>query len=352
MKVFTYKDSTIHIGNDVLELLLQELIANDYSRVFVLADEHTEKYCLPILKNYLLQFHLLKIPSGEKNKTLAHCEQVWNEMLAQEADRKSVLINLGGGMLGDLGGLCASLYKRGIDFIQVPTTLLAMVDASVGGKTGVDFAHAKNMIGTFKQPKSIYMHPRFLNTLPEQEWLNGYAEIIKHGLVADKKYWEKVLSTPLQNRNELINLITGSIKIKLSVIKNDPYEKGERKLLNFGHTIGHAIEAYSLQHDSKPLKHGEAIAIGMVCEAYLSKLNADLSNKELRQITDLINAHFPKYSLRSILTPELTRLMRNDKKNTNEKINFTLLKKIGKGIIDQTCSEAQIAAALNYYDAL
>jgi 3-dehydroquinate synthase len=335
-----------------MELLLEELIANDYSRVFVLVDEVTEKLCLPLLKKYLFDIHVLRISSGEKNKSLANCEAIWSEMLKQEADRKSVLINLGGGVVGDIGGFCASLYKRGIDYIQVPTTLLAMVDSAIGGKTAVDFNGVKNVIGTFRQPKSIYINPDFLSTLPKPEWINGYAEIIKHGLIADKKYWEKVLSTPLDDWSELINLISGSIKIKLAIVKNDPFEKGERKLLNFGHTIGHAMEAYSLKHDSKPLKHGEAIAIGMICEAYLSKLNGGLSNKELRQITDLITLHFPKYSLRSILSPELTRLMRNDKKNTNEKINFTLLKKTGKGMIDQTCTDNQIAAALNYYDSL
>jgi 3-dehydroquinate synthase len=228
-----------------------------------------------------------------------------------------------------------------------------MVDSSIGGKTGIDYNGLKNAIGTINQPKAIYINPDLLLSLPKDELLNGFAEMIKHGLIIDKSYWEKIVKTGFDDWSKMSTLINGSIKIKLDVIKKDPLEKSYRKILNFGHTIGHAIEAYSLKNDKKPLKHGEAVAIGMVCEAYLSKTQLDLSMKELKEITDFIAQYFPKYSLRTILSPELIKLMRQDKKNEHpDEINFTLLKKIGKGSINHICSETQITAALNFYDSL
>lgn len=352
MKEYHYKDFSIYSGNDVFDTLLQNLIEEGYSQVFVLTDENTEKYCLPILKKHLFNITHISTKSGESHKTLATAETIWQALLSKEADKHSVLINLGGGMVGDLGGFCASLYKRGIDYIQVPTSLLAMIDAAIGGKTAVDFGGIKNMIGTIQQPKSVYIYPEFLASLPHEETLNGYAEMMKHGLISDKDYWQKIQQVSPQEWPNLLGLINGSIKIKMNIVTKDPYEKNERKLLNFGHTIGHAIEAYSLQHDKKPLKHGESIAIGMICEAYLSKVVLDLSNKELRQITELVSRTFPKYSLRNILSPELIKIMRQDKKNMNDQIQFSLLKKIGKGQINHTCSDSQITASLNYYDAL
>lgn len=352
MKEYHYKDFSIYSGNDVFDTLLQNLIEKGYSQVFILTDENTEKHCLPILRKHLFNITPISSKSGESQKTLSIAESIWQELLSKEADKHAVLINLGGGMIGDLGGFCASLYKRGIDYIQVPTSLLAMIDSAIGGKTAVNFGGIKNIIGTIQQPKSVYIYPEFLASLPHEEVLNGYAEMIKHGLIHDKDYWQKIQQVNPQEWPTLLGLINGSIKIKMSIVTKDPYEKNERKLLNFGHTIGHAIEAYSLQHDKKPLKHGEAIAIGMICEAYLSKILLDLSNKELRQITDLISRTFPKYSLRNILSPELIKIMRQDKKNINDQIQFTLLKKIGKGQINLTCSDTQITAALNFYDAL
>lgn len=353
MKEYYLKDFSIYIGNDVFELLLENLIERSYTKVFVLVDENTEKFCLPALTKYLFDIKLIRIQSGEQHKNISTAQQIWDELQSQHADRNSVLINLGGGVVGDIGGFCAATFKRGMDFINVPTTLLAMVDSSIGGKTGIDYNGVKNAIGVITQPKAIYINPDLLNSLPNDELMNGFAEIIKHGLILDKSYWEKIVKTGFDDRAKISGLINGSIKLKLDVVKKDPHEVSYRKVLNFGHTIGHAIESYSLQHDKKPLKHGEAVAIGMICEAYLSKVMLDLSNKELRQIGEFISQYFPKYSLRTILSPELIAVMRQDKKNEHEdSINFTLLRKIGKGSINHVCSESQIAAALNYYDGL
>jgi 3-dehydroquinate synthase len=353
LKEYYLKDFSIFIGNDVFEVLLENLIERSYSKVFVLVDEHTEKYCLPALTKYLFDIKLIRIQGGEQHKSLDTAQFIWNYLQEQNADRNSVLLNLGGGVISDIGGFCASTFKRGFDYINVPTSLLAMVDSSIGGKTGIDYNGLKNAIGTINQPKAIYINPDLLLSLPKDELLNGFAEMIKHGLILDKSYWEKIVKIGFDDWSKMSTLINGSIKIKLDVIKKDPLEKSYRKILNFGHTIGHAIEAYSLKNDKKPLKHGEAIAIGMICEAYLSKTQLDLSMKELKEITDFIAQYFPKYSLRTILSPELIKLMRQDKKNEHpDEINFTLLKKIGKGSINHICSETQITAALNFYDSL
>lgn len=352
MKHYQLKEYGIYIGDEVLDVLLEQLIEAEYSQVFVLVDEHTEKYCLPLLQKTLFDTKVITLKSGEEHKTIASLQHIWEQLLAHEADRHTVFINLGGGVLGDIGGFAAATYKRGIDFIQIPTTLLAMVDSSIGGKLGVDYQHIKNVVGVFKNPKAVYIKPDFLNTLPDTELRNGFAEIIKHGLVADEDYWQKTQKVDALNSKNLSSLIAGSVKIKTQIVKKDPHENDLRKVLNFGHTIGHAIETYSLVNDKKPLKHGDAVAIGMVCEAFLSKEYCGLSGRELRNIAEFITKHFPKYSLRNILSPELIKYMRNDKKNSNNSINFTQLKKIGKATINHTYTQQQISLALNYYDSL
>lgn len=352
MKEYNLKDYTIYSGTDVLDALLQHLIEKSYSQVFVLVDEQTERLCLPILTKTLFDVHAIRINSGEVNKSLESLQLVWDELMKQNADKSAVLINLGGGVIGDLGGFAAATYKRGMDFINMPTTLLAMVDSSIGGKLGFDYGNIKNAIGVIHSPAVVYIYPDFLKTLEERELRNGFAEMIKHALIADEDYWEKITKVEAVDWKNLSPLINASVKIKQQIVKKDPLEKGLRKILNFGHTIGHAIESYSLVHDKKPLKHGESIAIGMICEAYLSKEHGALSGKELKQISDFIMKHFDKYSLRNILSPELIRFMRHDKKNTNDQINFSLLKRIGKGIPDYTCTDQQISLALNYYDGL
>lgn len=352
LKEYNLKEYSVFVGTEVFDMLLEQLIERSYSQVFVLVDEQTEKVCLPILHKTLFDTKVIKITSGEINKTLVSTQFIWDELLKHKADRNSVLVNLGGGVIGDIGGFAAATYKRGIDFINVPTTLLAMVDSSIGGKTGIDYQGIKNAIGVIDPPAAVFINPIFLNTLNSRELLNGFAEIIKHGLIGDEDYWEKIFRINKVDAETMGALISGSVKVKMQVVKKDPYESGLRKVLNFGHTIGHAIESYSLANDKKPLKHGESIAIGMICEAFLSKEQGGLSGRELRQISEFILQHFPKYSLRNILSPELIRYMRQDKKNSNDTISFSLLKRIGKAGFDYTCSDAQIALALNYYDGL
>lgn len=352
MKEYNLRKVRIYTGNDVLELLLEDLIDNSCSQVFVLVDEHTEKYCLPLLTKYLFNTQVIKIKSGEQFKNLETAQFIWNELQRLNADKNAVLLNLGGGVIGDIGGFCAATFKRGIDFINLPTTLLAMVDSGIGGKTGIDYNGIKNTIGLIADPKAVYIYPDFLITLPKDEMTNGYAEVIKHALIADDSLWEKLKKNELSDWHKIGSVINDNIKIKLKVVSKDPFEQNIRKQLNFGHTIGHAIESYSLKKDSKPLKHGEAVAIGMICEAFLSRELIDFSNKELRSVSEYILRFFPKYSLKTILSPDLISYMYHDKKNIGAEINFTLLKRIGKASINHVCTEHQIARALNYYDSL
>jgi 3-dehydroquinate synthase len=353
LKEYNLKNYNIYLGNEVFDGLLEYLIEASYTQVFVLVDEQTEKFCLPVLQKTLFDTKIIKIKSGEINKSFETLQFIWNELFSNQADKSSVVINLGGGVIGDIGGFAASTYKRGIDYINIPTTLLAMVDSSIGGKLGIDYHGIKNSIGIIKDPVAVYINPVFLNTLDARELRNGFAEMIKHGLVADEEYWEKILKLESIDALRLASLIAGSVKVKVQVVKKDPLEEDLRKMLNFGHTIGHAIEAYSLIHDKKPLKHGEAVAIGIVCECFLAKEYLGLGGKELRIISDFMLMHYPKYSLKNILSPELIKFMRHDKKNsTSEQINFTSLKRIGKAVTNRVFSDQQISLALNYYDAL
>src|ERR1700744_5400485 len=252
------------------------------------------------------------------------------------ADRQSLLINLGGGVISDLGGFAASTYKRGIDFVHVPTTLLSQVDASVGGKTGIDMDNIKNIIGTFTQPKAVFIEHSFLKTLPARQTLSGLAEMLKHGLICDASYWKQLKNSDLKNPSA--ELVYKSVEIKNKVVIEDPHEKGIRKSLNFGHTIGHAVETYSLVNDEKPLTHGEAIAIGMICEARLSNLKIGLSDAELKEITETIDSLYQKYQIAGSCHKELDVIMQKDQNNQSGNLNCILLKSRGHSQIDHICT--------------
>lgn len=348
MKVIYDKSYKVFFGENVLNHLAQTIINKAYSNVFVLVDENTEKYCLPILKPYLESFTLVKIPSGEVNKNLQTANIIWNSLQQNSANRNAVLLNLGGGTLSDLGGFCAATFKRGIDFINIPTTLLSMVDASIGGKQGVDLNNFKNLIGLFQHPKQIFIFPEFIKTLPNNEKRNGLAEILKHALVDDGKLFDKIISTSQIDSAQLEKWIEKSAKIKVKIVNKDPFEKDLRKVLNFGHTIGHAVETYSLMNDKEPLKHGEAVAIGIICESYLSNKSNKLSNEEFELIVNFVSKNFEKY-VSNWNYNELLIIMQNDKKNINSEINFTLLKKIGKAKINCYCDNNLIIESLDYY---
>jgi len=333
--------------------LVEFIKSGSYSRFFVLTDENTGKHCLPVIREYidnLGNFDVIEINAGEENKNIDFCIGVWKMLIDFGADRQSLLINLGGGVISDLGGFAASTYKRGIDFVHVPTTLLSQVDASVGGKTGIDMDNIKNIIGTFTQPKAVFIEHSFLQTLPARQMLSGLAEMLKHGLIFDAAYWNLLKNSDLKSPSA--ELIYRSVEIKNKVVIEDPHEKGIRKSLNFGHTIGHAVETYSLMNDDDPLTHGEAIAIGMICESKLSNMKIGLIEVDLAEITKVIGNLYPKYTIAASCYNELYSIMQKDKKNQSGKINCTLLTNIGQCRIDNICTEDELCESLRYYSSL
>jgi 3-dehydroquinate synthase len=340
--------SDIFLTKEVVTKLGQYLKGKQYSKICVLVDENTEKHCFPLLLKVLPTAHLIRIKSGEERKTLDTCQYIWSQMTELLLDRKALLINLGGGVISDMGGFCAATYKRGIDFIQIPTTLLAQVDASIGGKLGVDFHGFKNHIGVFHEPKAVLIDSIFLKTLSKDELRSGYAEVIKHCLIADKKKWEDISK---KNFNELNweDLCKHSIAIKTKITAADPFEKGPRKILNFGHTVGHAIESYYLSIPGKKLLHGEAIAIGMVCEAWLAKKKGYINQKDLDAIKKYIILIFGQKVMFDFDINKILPLTLQDKKNENEVIQASLLDKIGKGNINVAVKLKDIREAIAFY---
>ncbi len=340
--------------NDSLTELVNFIQKGSYSRFFVLTDENTGKYCLPLLKEKIDNFNnfdIIEINAGEESKDIDFCIGVWKMLIDFGADRKSLMINLGGGVVSDLGGFAASTFKRGIDFVHVPTTLLSQVDASVGGKTGIDIDSIKNIIGTFTQPKAVFIAHEFLESLPDRQILSGLAEMLKHGLICDAAYWNKLKESNLSHPSQ--ELIHRSVEIKNDVVIADPKEMGIRKSLNFGHTVGHAVETWSLMHDEGDhLSHGEAIAIGMICEAWLSWKKIGLSEAELNEIVTVLSGLYPRYVVAESANEELYSIMQKDKKNQNGRINCTLLAKIGQYSIDNICTEAELCESLSYYSTL
>ncbi|MBB5634346.1 3-dehydroquinate synthase [Pedobacter cryoconitis] len=331
---------------------LAEIIENGkYSNVFVFADRNTAELCLPVFRDMLDDFSgfdLIETDPGEENKNIDFCIGIWKTLLDFEADRKCLVINLGGGVITDMGGFVASTYKRGVDFINIPTTLLSQVDASVGGKTGIDIDNVKNMVGTFSLPQAVFIEAEFLKTLPQRELLSGFAEMIKHGLIVDQEYYHQLKAADYKNITTAA--IHRSVAIKNEVVTTDPHEKGLRKILNFGHTIGHAVESYSLSNDKKPLTHGEAIAIGMICEAYLSHKNSTLTAEELEEIRQYISKVYPAYKIKEKSFAQLSVFMQSDKKNEHGNVLFSLLQSIGKCTYNCRVSESDIVESLEYYN--
>ena len=341
----------IFFGPEALPKLQEFLQNRAFSQILILADENSQRDCYPLVKKYLPEHYVLQIPAGEENKTLSTSETIWQFLTEKAFDRWGVVVNLGGGVIGDMGGFCAALYKRGISFVNVPTTLLAMVDASVGGKTGIDFRGFKNQLGVFQEPTAVFIEPAFLVTLPARQVKSGYAEVIKHWLIADAAAFEAqrqvgCLAADWQK------LIPESVTVKSRIVKADPLEKGVRKILNFGHTVGHALESYFLTQPGRELLHGEAIAVGLVCESYLSERKGLLSQTELSRIETFVAMVFEKVKL----TPEdiagILPYLQQDKKNRNAVINCVLLEGIGKAIYDQPITIAEVEKSLRYYQII
>ena len=340
--------------NETSFLFLENLLQPDvYSKIFVLVDENTNEYCLPYFLSNLpteIEIEIIEIEAGEENKNMYTCIDLWHTLIDLEADRKSILLNLGGGVITDIGGFVASTFKRGIDFINIPTTLLAMVDASVGGKTGVDLGNLKNQIGVINEPKSVVILTKFLETLPSNQMRSGLAEMLKHGLIYDKLYWDK-----LKNLNDLITddldiLIKQSIEIKNKIVSQDLNENGIRKALNFGHTLGHAIESYFLEsEDKKQLLHGEAIAVGMILESHISYQSNLISKDDFAEIKYIITDIFEKIIFNESDIQNIMNLLIFDKKNEFGNVQFTLLNKIGESKINQIVDESLILLAFEDY---
>jgi len=351
MDSITTSGYAIHFNDQAFKAMNNYLASKAYSKLFVVVDENTKAHCLPIFKKQLvdaISFDLIEIKSGEVNKNIDTCNDVWLALSEMDADRKSLLINLGGGVVTDLGGFVASTYKRGIDFINVPTTLLSMVDASVGGKTGVDLGPLKNQIGVINQPEMVLVASIFLETLEDRQMQSGFAEMLKHGLIQNEAYWLELKA--LKNLCVIDDHIFKSVSIKNSVVIEDPTEQHLRKILNYGHTLGHAIESYFLENEAKEtLLHGEAIAIGMILEAYLSHKLTGLGNEELEDIKSTFLKRYQKIDFTDKDIIAILSLLKFDKKNSHGNINFVLLEAIGKPIIDVKIPNELYLEAFTYY---
>jgi 3-dehydroquinate synthase len=315
----------------------------------VLVDNNTSRDCYPLVKALLPTHKLIKIKSGEAHKTLATCQIIWQAMTDYSLDRHSLLIDLGGGVIGDMGGFCAATYKRGIDFIQIPTTLLAQVDASVGGKLGIDFNGFKNHIGVFQLPKTVLIDFVFLKTLPQAELRSGFAEIIKHCLIQDGNMWAHIRVQDFEEQN-FDDLIAHSIEIKKKVVAEDPTEKGLRKILNFGHTLGHAVETYFLEKGNKHrLLHGEAIAVGMICEAFMALEKGMIDQSLFDEIEAFLFTIYGNVKIKEEYIPAILHHTLQDKKNKGNEIRFSLLNGRGSCAFDVVSNKKEMKKALLYY---
>lgn len=343
----------VFFGENSYDYLKKTLVKAAYSKIFILVDENTSNHCLPnFLANLAteVEIEIIEIEAGEENKNINTCLHIWEALSELGADRKSILINLGGGVVSDIGGFIACTFKRGMDFINVPTSLLAMVDASIGGKNGVDLGALKNQIGIIKEPKAVVINTSFLETLPQLEMRSGLAEMLKHGLIFNKTYWNKFKNLSNLKSDDLDGLIYESIQIKNEIVCQDLTENGIRKSLNFGHTLGHAIESYCLKNDAKTtLLHGEAIAVGMILESYISMEKNLISKEEYFEIKYILKDIYETVSFNKNDINKIIELLIYDKKNEFGKIQFALLDGIGNIKIDEKSDNILIYKAFEDY---
>lgn len=356
MELNSAHKNNIVFGENAYQKLNNFLLEKNFSKVFILCDENTITHCAPILLQQLsaeIKTDLIEVETGEENKSIETCRELWNILSELDGDRHSVLINLGGGVITDMGGFVASTFLRGIDFINIPTSLLAMVDASVGGKTGVNREGIKNQIGLFSDAAFTLIDATYLESLPQNQMKSGLAEMLKHGLIIDKRYWKQLSDLSQFTMEDLENLIKKSIAIKTDVTQKDHTEQGLRKVLNFGHTLGHAIESYFLEKNPEnALLHGEAIAIGMILESYISVDASGLETRDLQEISKTILHTFTKVKFSEADIDSILEYLKFDKKNEKGKVNFVLLEKIGKARIDVQVSEKLISDSFAYYNSL
>jgi len=355
MKSIHTETYPIHFNSTCYNVLNSHIRDAKYSRIFILVDENTHNLCLPYFLSHLetvLGIEIVEIEAGEVHKTIDTCSGVWNALSELGADRKSLLINLGGGVITDLGGFVASTFKRGISFIHVPTSLLAMVDASIGGKNGVNLGHLKNQIGVINSSEMVLIDIKFLDTLSELQMRSGLAEMLKHGLIYSEQYWNKFKDLTELPLSDINSLIYESILIKKNIVEQDPLEENLRKTLNFGHTLGHAIESYFLnQTNKKDLLHGEAVAIGMVLACYLSSRLLNFSKKMNNDIKETIINIYGKADIKESDYSPIIDLLKYDKKTEHGIINFVLLEDIGITKINCEVENTSIIDAFKFYSS-
>ncbi len=353
MKSITTDTYSVHFNNNAFKELNTYLKNNRFSTLFILVDSNTNEHCLPKMMALLeteLPIEIIEIEAGEQHKTIDTCVGVWNALSELGADRKSLMLNLGGGVVTDLGGFVACTFKRGIKYINIPTSLLAMVDASVGGKTGVDLGSLKNQIGIIHSGEMVLIATSFLKTLPQNHLKSGLAEMLKHGLIHDQSYWYQLTDLSKMTTDNLDQLIYDSVIIKKDIVTKDPFEAKERKYLNFGHTLGHAIESYFLSGERlAELLHGEAIAIGMVMECYLSTKLLNFPKKDCDQVKSVMSKLFKHVNIQKTDHDAIIDLLKYDKKNEHGNINFVLLEAIGKPKVDCLVENCSIVEAFDYY---
>ena len=353
MKVIQKEKGSVFCNEGAWNSLTEQLKTSNFSKTFVLCDENTIHHCLSLFLNRIiveLEPEILVIPVGEQHKNISTCSKLWEELSNRGADRNSLLINLGGGVVTDLGGFVASTFKRGIEFINVPTSLLAMVDASVGGKNGVDLGPIKNQIGVIRNPLLVVIETDFLQTLPSEEITSGMAEMLKHGLISSEEYWQEVLVFDDQSKCSMEDLIWKSVLIKNEVVTEDPLEMGRRKTLNYGHTLGHAIESYCLESETKKtILHGHAVAIGMVLATYISYKSHSFPEETLAQLIKVVKDKFEAIQFNEEDIDSIIQLLIYDKKNRNGKVLFVLLENIGKPVYNCEVSNQLILESFDFY---
>ena len=337
------------ISKDLQKALSEAIAECKHDKLFVLVDETTKQLCLPLIAGFgcMQEAQCIVIGATDTHKTLDTLSHVWAELQRMGATRHSLLINLGGGMVTDLGGFAASTFKRGLAYINIPTTLLSMVDASVGGKTGINFGGLKNEIGVFNNANCVILDTTFLRTMDAENLLSGYAEMLKHGLISNEQTWAELLNLDLNDLDKLGDLVEKSVAVKQRIVIEDPTEHGIRKALNMGHTVGHAFESLALER--KPILHGYAVAYGLVVELYLCCVKTGFPQDKMRQTVGLIKENYGKMPITCDDYPKLIELMHHDKKNVGTDINFTLLGGIGDIRINQTATEEEIKEALDFY---
>ena len=343
-------DSPIYMGYDCLSQLQKIIKKLNPSRVFIILDRNSKRYCLGQLITVCTQIkqpYYFELKEGENEKSLENCQKLFNYLIKKNADRKSLIINLGGGVICDFGGFASTVFKRGVKFINIPTTLMAQIDASIGGKVGVNHNVYKNQIGSFNLPHSVFINYEFIKTISFKNLNASFSEVLKYGLIYNQKLWQE-LDSSLLTCSDLSHLIEKCVRIKLDVVKKDYYDNDIRRILNFGHTISHAIESTYLQNNLK-ISHGDALAVGLICETYLSYVEFGFSSQKLNHVVDKISSFFNFKKIETLDHKLIMKFIKNDKKSSNGSNNFTLIKDIGTAVINYNVSNAKIGDALSYF---